>query len=179
MRELDPALFSQPTASPQGPSQATVKTMPVSEAKQGFVNLEIREIKEAHRRAQAKIHELEAKLEQVTQSFKEFQEVSLMRDDRLHQSTLKLEKAFYDSQRETAQFSQEVATRLKERRVAEHRVEEMLERHNSVIQTYESRLVALQKLYSEKEAEQHHFLAIIRELRAELQKSRGPSLGAR
>lgn len=67
----------------------------------------------------------------------------------------------------------QLAAKISERTLMDHKIESMLERHNQVIRTFENRLSTMQKLLDEQELHNRNLTAALQEARREIVRSKG------
>ncbi len=92
--------------------------------------------------------------------------------DRFSQAIVRIEDIQSQSHQDvTGRFAQIVA-KVNERKVSDNKVQELIDRHNTIIRNFENRLHSLQRLVSEQELALHNSQAALEETRAELAKAR-------
>ena len=83
----------------------------------------------------------------------EFMKVTGAKMDRLQQHSQKLELDQNQLREEASQKISHLHVRIGERKSMEIKVQEMIDRHNAVLRSYDMRLNHLQKIISEKDAQ--------------------------
>lgn len=76
-----------------------------------------------------------------------------MRMERFQQQMTRLEQNHNGLAQESGQKIAQLNLRMQEKKALELKVQEMLDRHNNVVRSFEVRMTHLQKLLSEKEAQ--------------------------
>lgn len=124
---------------------------------------------------EARVFELKDQLHQQAEQFStwasqitEFVKNTHMKFDRIHQTLGKLDQVQNSLTQETTQKFSYIQTKLGERRSIDQKTHEMVDRHNSVLRTYEVRMGQLQKLISEREAQLLQAQAALNEARMEI-----------
>jgi len=83
-------------------------------------------------------------------------------------ATLRL--ALMQMEKRTEAVSSKIAARVNERKVTDSKVQELIDRHNTIIRNFENRLLSLQRIVTEQEMALHNAQAALEESRAELSK---------
>jgi chromosome segregation ATPase len=90
-------------------------------------------------------------LKQLTQTMTEANKNNSGKSDRFQQNLSRLETSHNGLAVETGQKLQQINTKLAERKALDMKIQEMVDRHNNVIKSFEVRLNHMQKLLAEKE----------------------------
>jgi DNA repair exonuclease SbcCD ATPase subunit len=98
-------------------------------------------------------HFLSEQLKKVVDSMNELIKHTNVKFDRVHQSVQRLEQTHNAMADETGVKFAHMTQKVAERRTLDAKVQEMVDRHNNVLKTYEVRMQQLQRLLSEKEAQ--------------------------
>lgn len=141
-KELNPELFGESSVR----KSRLVETAP---AETGFQQVLQVDSKMADLR-----QELRAAVEQMNAMMarmQDFMRASVARFDRMQASIAQLEKNDQSLVHDTAQTLTQFNQKFGERRILDVKVQEMIDRHNSVLKSYELRLAQLQKLIGERE----------------------------
>ena len=138
-KELNPELFGESHAKSRVFEQPAVNQMGVLEHKVAEARAEVRQISE--------------NLAKVVGQINEFIRGSQNKFDRIHQTLQKLEQNGHALNGEAAQKINQIHNRLGERKTMDLKIQEMMDRHNSVLRSFEVRLSQMQKILSEKEAQ--------------------------
>ena len=99
------------------------------------------------------IHHLADNMNKIVSQINEFIKSSQVKFERMQQSISKLEQADHALSADATQKISALHTRLGERKSMDYKIQEMIDRHNSVLRSHEVRMAQLQKLVSEKEAQ--------------------------
>jgi hypothetical protein len=100
---------------------------------------------------QARQKEVEIKQKDTEARVTEFINTSASKFDRLAKAIHRIEEYQRQMFEEYSQKLAGVGSKLSERRLSESKIEEMMDRHNQMVKTFEVRLQQMQKLISEKE----------------------------
>lgn len=98
-----------------------------------------------------RMSEVESSQMQVQNRQNELIQATKVRIERVMGSCQRMDEVVKSFTTELADKMSAMQLRLNERKLADHKVQELVDRHTSMIQTYEVRLSALQKLLSEQE----------------------------
>ena len=124
------------------------------------------EEKMAELRLQIKL--VQEKLASVVSQANEFIKASQARMDRNHQLVKTHESNTATALQDVLAKLSHVHHRLNERRNVEQKIQELVDRHNSVLRSYEVRMSQMQRLLSEKETQFAQSMSQLNELKMEL-----------
>lgn len=141
-KELNPELF--------GESIAKSRVLKADQATPAVTHTMIIETKINETRQQ--MHQLAESLANAVTQVNEFIKSSQNKFERLQQAIVRLEQNDQVLNTETAQRLSHINNRMGERKVMDMKIQEMIDRHNSVLKSYEVRFNQLQKLLADKEA---------------------------
>ena len=116
------------------------------------------------------VAQLSQALESVVGQVNEFIRGSQVKFDRLNQGLQRLEQLHGAQVQDSATQLSNLSARLTERKGAEVKVQEMIDRHNTILRGYEVRLSQLQKLMMEKEAQTLQAQAALTDAKIEIAK---------
>ncbi len=140
-KELNPELFGEMHI------KSRVLEQPAASSNQ----MNVLEHKVAETRAQVQM--VSENLAKIVAQINEFIRSSQAKFDRLNQMVQRLEQNNSALTAEAAQKITQIHNRMSERKTMEIKIQEMMDRHNSVLRSFEVRLAQMQKLLSEKEAQ--------------------------
>ena len=100
----------------------------------------------------SQLHQLGESLTSVVNQVNEFIKGSQGKFERLNQVVKRLEQNDQAINLEAAQKISQISSRLGERKTMDLKIQEMVDRHNSVLRSFEVRFNQMQKLMSDKEA---------------------------
>lgn len=143
-KELNPELFGERR---QARSQSTEVTTGAAPETASFLNLD-RQVMDLR----AQIPLLNDEIKKVAAQAQEFMKVSHLKMERLQQQVARLEQSHNGLVQETGHKLTQVGLRLSERKSLDQKIQEMVDRHNSVIKSFEVRMNHLQKLLAEKDS---------------------------
>jgi chromosome segregation ATPase len=138
-KELNPELFGETHAKSRVMEQAPTNQMSVLEHKV----LETR----------AQVQQMSDNLAKIVGQINEFIRGSTSKFERLNQAVQRLEQNDQALNLEAAQKINQIHNRLGERKTMDLKIQEMIDRHNSVLRSFEVRLAQMQKMMTEKEAQ--------------------------
>jgi hypothetical protein len=104
----------------------------------------------------------------LTQQFTEWTKSSHSKFERLQSQIAKLEQNDHYIVTEAAQKFSQVNTRFGERKSLDIKIQEMIDRHNSVLKSFEMRLTQMQRLLAEKESQLLATTAALNESKMEI-----------
>lgn len=99
------------------------------------------------------IQHLAENMNKIVSQVNEFIKSSQVKFERMQQALQKLEQNDQALSVDATQKISALHTRLGDRRSMDYKIQEMIDRHNSVLRSHEVRMAQLQKLVSEKEAQ--------------------------
>lgn len=138
-KELNPELF--------GENQTKSRVFEPPAANQ--VNLLEQRVAESR----VQIQQLSENLAKVVSQINEFIRNSQSKFERMNQAIARLEQNGQALNIEAAQKINQIHNRLGERKTMDLKIQEMIDRHNSVLRSFEVRLQQMQKILTEKEAQ--------------------------
>lgn len=92
--------------------------------------------------------------------------------ERFSQAIVRLEEIQTHSQQDLTLKLAHIVAKVNERKVSDNKVQELVDRHNTIIRNFENRMLSLQRLVAEQEMALHNSQAALEETRAELAKAR-------
>ncbi len=114
------------------------------------------------------VQQLAESLNRVVSQINEFIKSSQVKFERIQQALQKLDQNDQALSVDATQKITALHTRLGERKSMDYKIQEMMDRHNSVLRSYEVRMTQLQKLVSEKEAQMISAQSALNETKMEL-----------
>ena len=157
-RELNPALFGDTT-----PTRSRLVDPTQMQALSAVTPLEEKVSELQHQMGSLMTH-----LSQMASQFNEFVKTTQNRMDRFQQSLVRLEQADQALSLETAHRVAHLQNKVGDRKMADLRVQEMIDRHNSILRSFEVRMNLLQKLLAEKESQMHSARSLLGEAKTEI-----------
>jgi chromosome segregation ATPase len=145
-RELNRDLFGTPANSmprPNARSSAEVAPMATIEDLK-LMSFQIDTLSK-------KLKEYEAKTESLASRWDEFSASSKLRFERIQGHFQRQGEAIQSSFRDVHAKVATIASRINERKMADVSIQQMVERHQQVVQSFDARLHQLQKVLSEQE----------------------------
>jgi len=180
-RELNPQLFgtqnfvekigqtvdqSQPAAGIMGrPAPAPAPSVPYPPNELKTLEHQIATLKLALAQSEKRSDSFATKLDELTRMVHG-------RLERFSNAIVRIEEIQAQGQQETTGKLAQIVAKVNERKVSDNKVQELIDRHNTIIRNFENRLHSLQRLVSEQEMALHNAQAALEESRAELAKLR-------
>jgi hypothetical protein len=158
-RELNPALF----ADRGNPSQVMA----------GALQNEYPHVLQNEQKINEMKNQISVMAEHVgklSQQFSEWSKSTHTKFERLQSQMTKLEQNDHYIVTEAAQKFSQINTRFGERRSIDIKIQEMIDRHNSVLKSFEMRLSQMQRLMAEKEAQLLATTAALNETKMEISR---------
>ncbi|GIL16732.1 MAG: hypothetical protein BroJett040_04830 [Oligoflexia bacterium] len=157
-KELNPELFgtaaagSQRWIEPERPTPVNIVTQ-----------IEARVVE-----AKNQVTALEGQMSHLVSQVNEFIKASQVKFNRLEQGLQKLEQGLHTVHTEAQNKISHMHHRLGDRRAMDTKLQEMIDRHQSVLRSYELRMSHLQRLMSEKEDQILQTQAALNEAKMEI-----------
>ena len=104
----------------------------------------------------------------VVGQFNEFMRTSHHKFEKLQAAVASLEARDRQLELETDQKLSQLNHRVSERKTIDNKIQEMIDRHNTVLKSYEFRLSKLQQLIGDREEQIHASTALLNEAKAEI-----------
>jgi chromosome segregation ATPase len=120
-----------------------------------------------------KIKEFESRMETLASKWDEFSSTAKLRFERIQGSFQRQTETMQSNFRDIHSKIATVASRTNERKMSETSTQEMMERHQQVVQSFEVRLQALQKSMSEQEYQLLSTKSEMRDVLKEIAKLKG------
>jgi hypothetical protein len=114
----------------------------------------------------------EKKYEHLQLQFNELIKGTQTRIDRMQTAAQETEERAKRREQEQLEKWSMVSSKLSDRKSFELKVQEMIDRHNSLVRNFENKLASAQRLVAHQELTQHNSNALIEDLRAELARHR-------
>lgn len=160
-KELNPDLFGEKSATRSRQLSGNEATS----GSQGFPVIEFeKRLAELRRDLQDSVQQTA----RLTQQMREFSQTCQAHFDRMGKALQTLERSQQGLALETNQKIGQIGLKIGERKSLDAKVQEMVDRHQSVLRSYEVRLANLQKLISEREQQVHSATSALHEAKMEL-----------
>ncbi len=99
----------------------------------------------------SKVDRMEVTIEKMATRLEELGKVSHLKSERLAQAIARSDEHMTKMAQDLSAKVAQLTGKVNERRLVETKVQEMVDRHNQIVHTFEQRMSQLQKLLSEKE----------------------------
>jgi chromosome segregation ATPase len=132
------------------------------------VALEMKSLETQIHQLRMQVQATEKKNEQLMHQLQELVRAANNRFDRAGQAINRLEnQANMQIQELSAKYAG-VVSKVNERKTQEVKVQEMIDRHNSIVRAFENRLTHMQRVITEQEMQMHNYAAALEEARHDL-----------
>jgi chromosome segregation ATPase len=112
--------------------------------------------------------QMENRTEALNSKMEELSRSVHNRLERFSQVIQRIEENQSQQQQETTARFAQIAARVNERKIGDTKVQELVDRHNTIVRNFENRLLSLQRLVSEQEMALHNAQASLEEARSEI-----------
>lgn len=153
-RELNRDLFGEPTAIPTSQNSRPIvrkSEMPTMGSLGSVSSEDVKLLGHQVDMMMKKIKEFESRMETLASKWDEFSSTAKLRFERIQGSFQRQAETMQSNFRDIHSKIATVASRTNERKMTETTTQEMMERHNQMVHSFEVRLQALQKTMSEQE----------------------------
>lgn len=146
-KELNPELFSDvPKSRRSVESPLTIQSLGMPESNLHLMEAKVQDLK-------VNMHNLQDQMNRFVAQINEFAKGTQVKIDRIGQTVTKLEQSHNATVTENGQKMSMLSNKLGERRTMDLKVQEMIDRHNNILRSFEVRMNQMQKVLSEKEAQ--------------------------
>lgn len=149
-RELKPDLFGGKSSSESEIEQLGKSSLLAQQEKMADANL-IRAFETQMSQLQSKARDWDNRIERMEGRVNEFLKLSQARFEKLGKFITDVDESLRDVQEDHDRKLAHLNSRLNERKVQDSKIEEMIERHNQIVKSFEARLNQLQKIINEKD----------------------------
>lgn len=165
-RELNPHLFGAPDKS-----DTLIADLDFPRGNDNVEGINLALIRGVERQVQElrnQIKTLEARSAEAQTQVGEYTKLNTLRLDRAAQAMARIEQHLFKSVQDLNEKYAGVAGRLNERKVSETKIEELIDRHNQLVQNFDTRLKQMQKQQADREMQFLKAVAALEEARAEI-----------
>lgn len=177
-RDLNPQLFgsqgtqidsSRLAADPRvpasslmgGPEEPAARRVP-------YPPIDVKSMELATANLKGAMIQMERRTETIAFKMEELAKTVHQRLERFSQAIVRVEDSLTKTHQDNAQKFATVATKVNERKIGDMKLQELMDRHNSIIRNFENRMLSLQRLTSEQEMSLHNAQAALDEARSEI-----------
>ena len=181
-RELNPFLFGTASqtdrATPVDPGKPATGIMGkandpnVAGTRPAYLPGDVRAIENQINALRVALIQMEKRTEGVSARIEELGRAVHTRLERFSQAISRIEENQAAQNQEATAKHAQLWAKVNERKVSDNKVQELIDRHNTIIRNFENRLMSLQRVVSEQEMALHNSQAALEEARAELLKRR-------
>ncbi len=170
-RDLNPNLFVQPglqapergglASDPRVSTSNIMGTRDESARRVPYPPVDVKTIELAIAHLKGAVVQMERRTETIAFKMEELARTVHARLERFSQSIVRVEDSQSQTQQENAQRFANVVAKVNERKINDTKVQELVDRHNSIVRNFENRLTSLQRLASEQEMSLHNAQAAL------------------
>ncbi len=113
-------------------------------------------------------HSLQDQINKITTALNELIKNTNLKFERTHQSVARLEQSHNGLAYETGQKVTQLSQKIAERKAMDAKIQEMVDRHNNIVKSFEVRMNHLQKLLADKEAQMSLTQSALNETKMEI-----------
>lgn len=173
-RELNPELFgvkspgdsnlslNQPSSQDLGVQTSHGNKVPPA------VAAELRTLEAMIQQLKIQLQNSEKRNEILAAQFQELIRATTGRFEKTTQAVARVESACNQQIQELNAKYSGISSKVNERKVQDTKIQEMIDRHNSIVRTFENRLTHMQRVISEQEMQLHNSQATLEEARHDL-----------
>jgi chromosome segregation ATPase len=178
-REINPQLFGPGAGGAIGSSQTSTRNelAPAVGAQNilgrsvaSYLPGEVKAVEASVQSVRNQLQGHERNLKSLEGQFTEFVSQTSQRFDRLTQTLMRLEQMVAQSHQEQNHKMAALNGRVNERRLVDQKIQEMVDRHNTVVRNFENRMTHLSRILSEQEMQLHNTHAALEEARQEMDR---------
>jgi chromosome segregation ATPase len=159
-RQIDPEFFKDTTALDDreevyepSPAWAVIKKL----------EDEVERLSQGQQKIALRISQLESRWEERLLS-------AIKKMEKLGHGLERMEEYISQFKKETLQMATQLNHKVSERRISDARLEDLLQRHNSVLQQFEARMMTFQKHLQDKDLQLINYAEGLKEARKEMAK---------
>lgn len=178
-RELNPHLFGSPEGSaepkslgsdPRIPAASVIGTPEPARSRVPYPPIDVKAMELAIANLKGAILQMEKRTETIGFKMEELARTIHARLERFSQSIVRVEESQSKTAQETNAKFATVAQKVNERKISDMKVQELVDRHNSIVRNFENRMLSMQRLVSEQEMSLHNAQAALEEARNEISR---------
>jgi hypothetical protein len=173
-RELNPQLFGTPTSHVEPPRNQVNSAQQAkgSNPAVGYGPNEIKALEHQMSMLRVALNQMEKRSDQLNAKIDELGRGVHARLERFSQAIIRVEELQSQQNQENTGRHAQLSAKVNERKATDAKIQEMIDRHNTIVRNFENRLTSLQRLTTEQELTLHNAHAALEEARAELSKRR-------
>lgn len=177
-RELNPQLFGTQTAAekigqPVDPSRPAAGIMGAGAEAAGaaqngripYVPNEIKALEHQVSTLRVALLQSEKRADSLASKLEDVSRMVHGRLERFSQAITRVEDLQSQQYQDVAQKFAAIAAKVNERKISDTKIQELIDRHNTIIRNFENRLTSLQRIISEQELALHNAHAALEESR--------------
>ena len=179
-RELNPQLFGNQTqvekigqpVDPQKPAQGIMGSggtqrphTPADTRSVPYPSVDVKALEHQMATLKLAFMQIERKVETTANRLEELGRTTYARLDRFAQAFARMEEINNNREQDNTSKFANVFAKVNERKLTDSKVQELVDRHNTIIRNFENRLLSLQRVISEQEMALHNAQAALEESR--------------
>jgi hypothetical protein len=172
-RELNPRLFGtpEPSAAPlSSPSTSVMGQMEEAPRRVPYPPVDVKSIEMAIAALKGAIIQMERRTETIAFKMEELARTVHARLERFSQAIVRVEDLQSKSQQESSSRFATIVQKVNERKINDGKVQDLVDRHNTIVRNFENRLTSLQRLASEQQLALHNAQAALVEATNEISR---------
>lgn len=164
-RNLDPSLFGHEENWHRDVGMRLRKEERLQEAFPEMSSEELHLEQKMGERNRRRLEKLESTTERMASKFEEVSKLHHLKFERLAQGLARLDEILHRSNQEAAGKLAHLSGKVNERKLFETKIQDMIDRHNQIVQNFEQRITQLQRVLSEQELQLANYSAALEEAR--------------
>lgn len=167
MRELNKQIFQDGGEAKVVP-QSSQRTSQAKEYSIDSTDLQI--IAVQIEQLKKRVKELDERASKTSSRLEELAQASRLKFDKVNSTFLRIEDVV---KRKILELTEKIGTfsaKVTAAKFSEHKINELVDRHNQMIQAFETRMIKMQRVINEQELQLHNSKAALNEARREIEK---------
>lgn len=168
-RDIDPSLFeidlTWENESTRNKRRSMSESVEESFPHQNTITNESLNEQKYFERLRSRIEKIEISIEKVAAKFEEFSKICQLKFERLAQGLGRVDDVISKQNSDFGTKYAQLSGRVSERKLSENKIEDMIDRHNQIITSFEQRMTQLQKVLSEQELQLANYSSALDEAR--------------
>lgn len=164
-RNLDPSIFDQEDDWNRDIGVRRRKEERLQEAFPEMSSEEMHLEQKMSERNRRRLEKIESTVERMASKFEEVSKLHHLKFERLAQGLGRLDEILHRSNQESAEKLAHLSGKVNERKLFETKIQDMIDRHNQIVQNFEQRITQLQRILSEQELQLANYSAALEEAR--------------
>lgn len=172
-RELNPRLFGNPSAPSEStglssPSTSVMGATEEAPRRVPYPPVDVKSLEMAIASLKGAMIQMERRTETIAFKMEELARTVHARLERFSQAIVRVEDLQTKSQQEASGRFAMIVQKVNERKINDGKVQDLVDRHNTIVRNFENRLTSLQRLTSEQQLALHNAQAALIEATNEI-----------